>query len=193
MTGFIYKHPVFYRSTMKWLYGKDYEQHYKSVAELIVRGESVTELCMGDGYLYDRYLSNKEVDYTGLEINKRFIQHAKTKNINCIECDVAVAAIPKANVVLIQAGLYQFIPNAGEIVKRMVDAATRCVIIAEPIRNLSQSKNPVIRSVAKRSTNPGTGNTPKRFTEESLQELLNALGAFEYITGSKELIATLVK
>ncbi len=41
-----------------------------------------------------------------------------------------------------QASLYHFLPDAHEIVERMLAAAGRRVIVSEPVRNLASSQNP---------------------------------------------------
>jgi hypothetical protein len=56
----------------------------------------------------------------------------------------------------------------------MFVAATRTVVIAEPIRNLAQHPNRVISSVASRLSNAGQGAEAHRFTEQSLDDLFEA-------------------
>ena len=58
------------------------------------------------------------------------------------------------------------------ILQRMLDAANRSVIISEPIRNLSSSTLPVVRTVARRAADPGVGSHAERFTEAALDQLM---------------------
>jgi hypothetical protein len=46
------------------------------------------------------------------------------------------------------------------------------VLIAEPIRNLADSQNPVLALLARKFTNPGTRDQPNRFDEPRLNALL---------------------
>lgn len=190
MTSFIYRHPKIYQATMRRLYGKDYEDRYARIANLIPTGASVTELCMGDGYLYQHYLSKRDVSYTGMEYNGDFIKHAQKMGANCIKRNVLTAEIPAADVVLMHASLYQFIPDERKLIDRMFNAANRMVILAEPIKNLSNSENLFVRAVARRAANPGTGNAPDRFTEQTFGQLLNELGTHEtyFSAGGREMI-----
>lgn len=70
-----------------------------------------------------------------------------------------------------QASLYQFLPDAGRILQRMLDASRLKLIVSEPIRNLAESRVPILRWLGRKGTDPGTGATPNRFTAASLREL----------------------
>jgi hypothetical protein len=76
--------------------------------------------------------------------------------------------------VLMQASLYQFLPDAGPVVRRMLRAARRCVIITEPIRNLSDSRVPVLAAIARRQTDLSDGGQALRFTEPTLDAFFAA-------------------
>jgi hypothetical protein len=83
--------------------------------------------------------------------------------------------LPQADYVVMQASLYHFLPNAGPIVSRMVAAARSALIIAEPVRNLSNSRLRPLRWFARTVTNPDEGEPPLRFTEETLAALFSHL------------------
>ncbi len=71
-----------------------------------------------------------------------------------------------------QASLYNFLPDARPVLERMLNSSRVQTIIAEPIRNLTSSRNPVIAAVARKSSDPGNGESKHRFTEETLDEFL---------------------
>jgi hypothetical protein len=71
-----------------------------------------------------------------------------------------------------QASLYHFLPHALSMVERMMQAAERQVLIAEPIRNLLNSRVPLLAALARKCANPGTGDQPHRFDEARLDALL---------------------
>ena len=150
---------------MKCLYGKHYKYRYRAIAEKIPRGASVTDVCSGDSVLYTRYLKGKN-KYTGIDINPLTAFNSQWAKI--IKVDIVKEAIPKADYVVMQGSLYQFIPNHKEIINKMLDSARYKVIISEPVINLVNSKNKIISTIAKYSVNPGTGPTPNRFTKKSL-------------------------
>jgi hypothetical protein len=50
----------------------------------------------------------------------------------------------------------------------LLAAARQTLIVSEPVRNLSSSPNPLIRWLARRSADPGSGHKAQRFDEASL-------------------------
>ena len=161
-------------------YGRHYGERYQAITDLIPAGASVLDVCCGPGILYRRYLRPKTVSYTGLDINEKFVRdvisygaHGRVQNL------CADDPLPDADYVVMQASLYHFLPNAGPIVSRMVAAARSAVIIAEPIRNLSNSRLPLLSRLARDLTNPGSGPPPQRFTEATLNELFSQLDLVE--------------
>src|SRR5262245_26575176 len=69
-----------------------------------------------------------------------------------------------------QASLYHFLPDASEVVDRMLQAARELVIIAEPIRNLATSNSRLLSMLGRLLTNPGVGEHSLRFTEATLAD-----------------------
>lgn len=188
----IYWHPRLYAFAMRLLYGKYYHLRYQQLAELIPAGSSVVELCMGDAYLYESFLKQKNVRYTGLDINPVFIKQARKKGIDCKLCDVRFEDIQSADIVIMQASLYHFLPDAELMINKMLAAATKQVIIAEPVNNLSQSTNIIIRSLAKLFSVTLGGKASHRFNEESFTTLVkkqNTLKKLFYLDGGKEMVA----
>jgi len=72
-----------------------------------------------------------------------------------------------------QASLYQFLPDPQPIVDRMLRAARRKVILAEPVRNITSSKLAPLAFIGRRFTDPGDGQSDHRFTEETLDLFFN--------------------
>ena len=81
------------------------------------------------------------------------------------------AYLPEADYVVMQASLYHALPDPKPLIDRMLKAARKSVIIAEPIRNLSQSRHRWIASLSHRLSDPGDGRSTYRFTEDSLDGL----------------------
>jgi SAM-dependent methyltransferase len=172
----VYRNTLVYESVMIGLYGRHYGARYRAIAELIPGGSSVLELCCGPGILHDRYLRAKGVDYTGLDINPRFIarvcRHGGRGIVRDLHRD---EPLPPADVVVMQASLYQFLPDAAPIVRRMLEAAREQVIIAEPVRNLSSSRFGMLAALAGRQADAGLGTRPLRFTRETLAAFFEGL------------------
>src|SRR5205085_12211013 len=85
-------------------------------------------------------------------------------------------ALPRADYVVMQASLYHFLPDPAPLIDRMLDAARRQVIVAEPVRNLADGGVPFLSALARRQTDAGTGQQPRRFTEQTLDALFRRYG-----------------
>ncbi len=174
-SSLVYRNTWIYELIMRALYGRHYSARYRALAELIPEGSSVLDLCCGPGVLFDRYLRQKGVSYTGLDVNRGFIERINRRGGRGLIWDLhGDAPLPTADVVVMQASLYHFLPDPGPLVDRMIAAAGRLVIIAEPVRNLADSRIPLLAMIARRQTNPGLGEPALRFTEASLDQFLES-------------------
>lgn len=160
------------------LYGRHYASRYRAIADLIPPRASVVDLCCGPALLFSRHLRRKNVRYTGLDVNagfvERLIRAGGTGQVWDLRKD---EPLPPADYLMMQASLYHFLPDALPIVGRMIAAARRQVIIAEPVRNLTTSRSPLLAKIGRVLTNPGVGEQSRRFTEASLDELLSVYGS----------------
>ncbi|MCB4790914.1 MAG: hypothetical protein LHV68_03405 [Elusimicrobia bacterium] len=195
--SFLYSSPSIYNILVRLLYGINFNSRYEAIAEIIPEGVSVMEVCCGDCYLYLNYLKKKKVKYTGLDINTSFIKSALERGVNVKYIDLNKGLLPNAQYVIMQASLYQFIPNHKAIVDKLLDSALEKLIIAEPVMNLSDSQNPVISYIAKRAADPGTGNALNRFNEQSLTVFFRSYGdrfkrSFK-IKGMREMVGIIDK
>lgn len=172
----IYKSATLYELAMIALYGRHYPLRYRAVADLIPPESSVLDLCCGPAVLYERYLRQKSVNYTGLDINAAFVNRLSRRGVRAMVWDVREdAALPPADYVVMQASLYHFLPDPLPVLSRMMEAARKRVIIAEPVRNLACAKLPLLASFARSLANPGSGSQPYRFTEQMLDGLIARL------------------
>jgi hypothetical protein len=180
---------------MRILYGKNYKYRFTSISEEIPDKVKVLDVCCGDAALYSRELKGR-VSYVGTDINKNFIKSGKRKFINILPLNVIRDDLPNSDYVIMQASLYQFIPNHKKIVEKLLNSANSKVIICEPIINLSKSKNRLISLIARYSGNPGTGHKTNRFDEKSFKSLFesffeNKIEKFKKIKGGRELMVVL--
>jgi SAM-dependent methyltransferase len=175
MTSLIYRSASVYELAMRLLYGRHYTSRYRGIAELIPAGSRVLDLCCGPALLYHRYLRSKAVQYTGLDINANFIARLVRRGGAGQVWDLrSEEALPSADYVIMQASLYHFLPDASHIVDRMLQAARKRVIIAEPIRNLATSNSRLLSLAGRLFTNPGSGEQHLRFNEASLADFFAA-------------------
>ena len=185
-TSIFYQTPWLYEGLMRVLYRGGYKARSEALAALIPERSRVVDLCCGPATLYFKYLRFKQVSYTGLDVNRAFVERLsflgseKVRNpqpdgttvIGMVWDATADAPLPKGDYVIMQASLYHFLPDPSPIVDRMLVAAEKYVILPEPVRNLADSKNPVLAGLARKLTEPGTGDQPNRFNEKRFEEFL---------------------
>ena len=175
------------------LYGRHYFARYRAIADLIPPGSSILDLCCGPAVLYHRYLNRKQVSYTGLDLNEKFIEQLNDCGAAGQVWDLRPQApLPPAAYIVMQASLHLFLPDAKPVVERMLKAARRQVIVAEPVRNFASSQVPFVAWLGRRFTDPGVGQRPARFTEQSLDRFFAAyrkqVSAAYTIPGGREKI-----
>jgi hypothetical protein len=172
LTSPLYWSPFLYRWTMNRLYGDLLAQRYQLVSDLIAEGSRVVELCCGAGDLYDPHLRRKGVDYQGFDLLPGMVASACRRGARAEHADVAAMAVPPADHVVMIGSLYHFHPHESAIVARMAGAAARSAIILEPIVNLSQSANPVVRLLARAASFIGGVSSGYRLDAGRLERVL---------------------
>jgi len=173
-TSLIYRSAAGYELLMRVLYGRHYAARMRAVAEQVPAGASVLELCCGPGTLYLRHLRARVGGYIGIDVNAGFVERLRRRGVDARRLDLAadLESLPEADVVILQASLYHFLPQPERILDRMLAVAREEVIVSEPVRNLASSENPLIARLGRRAADPGVGGHADRFTEESLAALM---------------------
>jgi len=177
-TSLIYRSSVGYELLMAVLYGRYYGDRMRAVAAEVPDGASVLELCCGPGTLYRRCLRGRVGGYVGIDVNPRFVERLNRRGVAANRLDLSDGdePLPGADVVILQASLYHFLPAPERILDRMLAAARDRVIVSEPIRNLASSDVPFVGLVGRRAADPGVGGHTGRFTEETLGDLMDGYG-----------------
>jgi SAM-dependent methyltransferase len=173
-TSLVYRSAGGYELLMRVLYGRHYAARMSAVAEQVPEGASVLELCCGPGTLYARHLRGRAGSYIGVDVNEGFVAALQSRGVEARLLDLAHGsdALPAADVVIMQASLYHFLPGAEDTVDRMLAAARDRVIISEPVRNLATSGLPGVGLLGRRAADPGVGSHAERFTEDTLDQLM---------------------
>jgi SAM-dependent methyltransferase len=172
----VYRDPLVYEIVMIALYGRHYAARSRAIADLIPAGASVLDVCCGPGLLYERHLRRKPVDYTGIDVNPRFVDRVNRLGGRGRIADLRDdAPLPRADHVVMQSSLYHFLPDAAPVVERLFQAAREQVILSEPVRNLASGRVPVLSRLARRHTDAGLGAVPGRFDEAMLDTLVASL------------------
>ncbi|MBV8432376.1 MAG: class I SAM-dependent methyltransferase, partial [Solirubrobacterales bacterium] len=168
-----YRSAVGYELLMRVLYGRHYEARMRAVAEEVPEGAQVLELCCGPGTLYAHHLRGRVGSYIGLDVNQRFVSQLQRRGVDARLTDLAEdgSPLPAADVAIMQASLYHFLPQPEAIIDRMLAAARERVIVSEPVRNLASSQNQLVGRLGRRAADPGVGGAEHRFTETTLDEL----------------------
>jgi hypothetical protein len=174
-TSLIYRSAIGYELVMRALYGRHYASRMGAIAAEVPSGSSVLELCCGPATLYRRCLRGRVSGYVGIDVNPGFVTMLRHQGIDARPLDLTSpeGELPPADVVIIQASLYHFLPHAEQIVDRMLEAARQRVIVSEPVRNLASSDVPIVRLIGRRAADPGTGGHATRFDERSLGALMD--------------------
>ncbi len=173
-TSLVYRTAVGYELLMRLLYGRHYAGRMRAVAGEVPDGASVLELCCGPGTLYLRYLRARACGYIGIDVNPRFVERLNRRGVAANRLDLAATdePLPDADVVILQAGLYHFLPQPEPILDAMLAAARDRAIVSEPVRNLASSDLPLIGRIGRSAADPGVGGHAQRFTEATLEALM---------------------
>ncbi len=193
----IYRSPWLYHRVMRLLHGRHFAQRYEMLAAAVPEGSHVVEVCAGDAYLYRHFLKQRQVTYIGLDSSPAFVKSAQAQGLDFRLFDALHDPIPAADVVILQASLYHFPDTAITLIQRMLDAARVKVIISEPVRNLAQSKHPLIARLARWSTRaPGGRAAPHRYNAESFRALVEQFPQCREVfmePGDREMVAIFEK
>jgi len=123
---------------------------------------------------------------------------ARRRGVDVRAFDVrAGGVLPTAAAVIMQASLYQFHDIADILLPRLWAAARRLLLIAEPVRNVSQSRSAVARWLARILTRTDDRVHTFRYTEATLLELYRRCGIpvsrLDRTPGGREVIVCSVK
>ena len=175
----IYRSAWGYGLAMRMLYGRYYAARDTALAAHVPDGASVLELCCGPARLYLRELRGRTDAYVGLDASPAFVDRLRRRGVDARRADVATADLPTADVVVMQASLYQFLPEAraAAIVARMRAAARDRVVVSEPVRNLACSRFAVVARLGARGASTAAGAQSRRFDAASLRALMDRFGS----------------
>jgi SAM-dependent methyltransferase len=176
---------------MRVLYGRYYAARDAAVAAHVPDGASVLELCCGPARLYERELRGRVGAYVALDASERFVARLRRRGVDARRADVATAELPVADVVVMQASLYHFLPAADAMVRRMRAAARGSVIIAEPVRNLASSRLGLVARLGAGAAATADGAQAERFDAASLRALMrggfgDAITSHSMVPGGRE-------
>lgn len=178
MASPVYASPVLLELIMRAKYGKDYLPRLKRVADEIPPGSTVVDLACGGCEIYRHFLRDKPVDYLGIEINEKMARTMKNKGFNVLQGDVRNFVIPRCDVIIFLAGLYQMPDQAESILNRCKEKAKK-VILLEPVENLAKNSSTTLSSFAGWVTDFGEGPVTFRYSEQEVSELWTRVGVSE--------------
>lgn len=161
---------------MRVLYGRYYAARDAAVAAHVPDGASVLELCCGPARLYRRELRGRIGSYVAMDASPLFVDRLRRRGVDARRADVATVELPVADVVVMQAALYHFLPDAEGMLRRMRAAAIRSVVVAEPVRNLASSRVGLVARLGAGAAATAQGTQAQRFDAASLRELMARFG-----------------
>ncbi len=190
----LYSSRTLYHLTMRLLYGRYYQDRYRVLAAEVPENSVVVDVCSGDCYLHLKYLREKSVRYLGLDASPQLVRWAQKHGVRARKFDLWEEKIPAGDIILMQASLYQFLPHAESIVRRLIQAARKKVLISEPIRNLACSSSRLLSLLGQRLTVPASARSDyssQRFDRESLMAFFGSFDEFQHsaiIPGGREML-----
>ncbi len=186
----IYRSAWGYGLAMRVLYGRYYAARDAAVAAHVPEGAGVLELCCGPARMYLRELRGRTRSYVGLDLSEAFVERLRRRGVDARRADVATAELPPADVVIMQASLYHFLPaaSAAALVERMRSAAADRVVISEPVRNLASSRSGAVARLAAGGAATAEGAQAQRFDAASLRALMDGFDVLhsEAVPGGRE-------
>ena len=185
----LYRRPWLHNLALRFLYGGRCSERFTVVAPRIEDGDSVVELCAGEGLLYREHLDGRVSEYKGYDLSRASVELGRRHSAPLEHADIRVLEIPKADTVVMMGSLYQFLPDARTVLDRMVAAARRRVILTEPVHNRSQGGG-LSAWVAGYLTET-EDNRGERFDEERLRALMDGhtILHWERVAGGREVLA----
>jgi len=190
MKSIIYWHPVFYYALMQIIYKGKLKEHYTLLAKEI-DNLKVLDLCCADGRLAD-FLINKK-NYLGIDINHIFVKSAKKKGIEVKKGDILDIEWPETDCIILMGSLYQFYPNHDSLVKKMLNHASKKVILSEVHTHLADSKNRFISFLARNLTGINNKANENRFNRADLLSIFKKHNASRIIDTGKDIIGIFEK
>jgi len=188
----VYKNICIYRLLMNVLYLGKYKRRFERINSIINKNtKNVIEYCFGDIYIA-RFCKNRNIQWTGYDLNKNFVKYAKKHGYAAINEDITkFSNFPNCDTCIIIGSLYHFNNECFDLLQKMIKSSKQ-IIISEPIKNLSSSKG-IIGYIAKRSANVGKGQEVFRFNEKSLIELIHKLNVkYKIISIDKDIIIEII-
>jgi len=195
MTSPVYWHPRIYTLSLRLLYGQHYLSRYQEVAKFIPQAGSVLDLCAGDCALYRHALNNQNINYLAVDFLQGFTSWAEKKGIKAKCINIVNDPIPEADIIVMMGSLYHFIPRHNSIIEKMIQNARQRVIISEPVNNLIQKQNPLLKFIARFLTQVHSQEFTERFDENSFTTIMQSHG-FQHIkpiANGREMIAVYEK
>jgi hypothetical protein len=170
--GLAYAHPWIYSGVMRVLHWGAFSERYAVIARRVPSDAAIVDLCCGDAALAKHLPAGAR--YLGLDANERFVRHARGRGLDVRRWDAMKDAVPAADVVVIQASLYQFHPEDKQLLERSFAAARTRLIIAEPVVNWSTHGKAWQKALARRMTRVGGQKFEFRHDETTLDALVSA-------------------
>lgn len=185
---------------MRLGYGVDYAARLQLVGDRLERPTDVLEVCCGDLTLY-RHLVHRGLvrSYVGLEQSPAMLRRARRRGVDVRAFDVRAATeLPATEAVIMQASLYQFHDVAEILLPRLWGATRRLLVMAEPVRNLAQSRHTLTRWAARALTRTADARVHTfRYTEATLLELYGRcqvpVSRLDRTPGGREVVVSSLK
>jgi SAM-dependent methyltransferase len=161
------------------------DERYRTVAAEI-GNLNVLDLCCGDCWLL-HFPPHRR--YRGMDINRRFVRAARRNSVDVWAGDLLSQDFPSAECITILHSLYQSYPDHETLLQKMLDKATREVIVCEAMQGLSLSRSRAVRLLARVLLSAGGRPISGGLGLEELKRIARKYQADRVITGENYFIS----
>jgi len=145
MGSFIYRHPNLYKIMLKLIHRRSLYERYKYISNVIGKNKDVFELGCGTAFLQP--FLHRSCNYTGWDLNKRFVDHCQKRGINALKKDIFnFNEYPENDVTVVCDVLHHIFPKDRILIENAMKN-TKKLIVIEPYHNKPKIPNFILKKL----------------------------------------------
>ncbi|OPY25621.1 MAG: hypothetical protein A4E28_03054 [Methanocella sp. PtaU1.Bin125] len=177
----------YYGAAIRLMHGQSLKRRYEYIAGLST--DKVIDVGCGTGKLSD-YLSDEDY-YFGIDLNERFLRHAKKQGRNVARQDaLEYDRFSDFDVCVITDVLHHINPKHEEFLERVLKEVRKRVIVCEPY---DVPSDPITKKLSELLDKDGFNKPPEWMDKDTLIEFYNRYDPEEITEFGKAVIAVYEK
>lgn len=150
-----------YSAGIAMMHGRDLQSRYRYISKL--SGASVLDVGCGTGKLVSHL--PKGCHYLGIDLNDRFLHHAKKRGRNVLKQDaLSFDRYSEFEVCVIMDVLHHITPHHRDFLKRVLNETQKRVIVCEPVA--VPGRHPVMNSLIKMMDDDGINSQEEEWMDK---------------------------